>query len=155
MSQYTTKPTARLVWPGKTQISLCIHAVWSESSMISCVFYSLGAIQRGIQENLCNTGWMYRLIWVFAGHTGLIVDFVVPWLKFQFFIINYCYLKPKILVPWSLRSWELTLYDSQHEKMLCWTCAPSKDWPDCSSSLSDQSLGWCVFFTTSNLIFNT
>ena len=35
----------------------------------------------GYQENPCHIYWgMYRLIWVFAGHTGLIVGFVVRWL---------------------------------------------------------------------------
>ena len=57
----------------KTQISLRIRAVWSESSLIACTFYSRRAIQGGINENLCYTGWRYRLIWAFAGHTGLIV----------------------------------------------------------------------------------
>ena len=33
--------------------------------------------QKGINENPCLTGWIYRLIWVFAGHTDLIVGFVV------------------------------------------------------------------------------
>ena len=28
----------------------------------------------------CHTGWMYRLIWVFAGHASLTVDVVVRWL---------------------------------------------------------------------------
>ena len=52
-------------------ISLC----WSH-----CAFYSLRAIQRGMNESPCHTGQIYRLIWVFAGHAGLIVDFVVCWL---------------------------------------------------------------------------
>ena len=30
---------------------------------------------------LCQTGWTYRLIGVFAGYTGLIVGFVVRWLS--------------------------------------------------------------------------
>ena len=30
----------------------------------------------------CPTGWIYRLIWVYAGHTGLIVGFVLHWLKY-------------------------------------------------------------------------
>ena len=29
-------------------------------------------------------GWMYRMVWVFAGHTGLIVGFVVRWLYWYF-----------------------------------------------------------------------
>ena len=82
MSQRMTKPTIRLMQPAKTHISLHIRAVWSETSLILCAFCSLQAIQRGINENPCHTGWMYRLIWVFAGHTGLFVGFVVCWLIF-------------------------------------------------------------------------
>ena len=44
MSQHTTKPAIRLVRPAKTQISLRIRAVWSESSLIACAFYSTRAI---------------------------------------------------------------------------------------------------------------
>ena len=77
---WATKPTLKLVQTAKTQISLRIRAVWSESSLIACAFYSLHAIQRWMNENPCHTGWMYRLIWVFAGHTGLIVGFVMRWL---------------------------------------------------------------------------
>ena len=73
LSQHKTKPTIRLVRPGKTHI----RAVWSESPLIARAFYSLRAIQRGTNETPCNTGWMYRLTWVFAGHTGLIVGSVV------------------------------------------------------------------------------
>ena len=79
-SQRTTKPTIRLVRSAKTQIRLRIRAVWSESSLIAWAFYSLQVIQRGIHENSCKTGWIYRLIWVFAGHTGFIEGFVVRWL---------------------------------------------------------------------------
>ena len=86
-SQRTTKPTIRHVWPSKTQISfLCIRAVWWESSLIACASYSLRAIIRGI--NRCHTGLMHRLIWIFAGHTGLIVGFVVRWFISQIFLNN-------------------------------------------------------------------
>ena len=84
LSQRTTKPTIRLVRPAK--ISLRIRAVWSESSLITCAFYSFQALWRWINENSCHTGWMYRLIWVFAGHTGLIVGFVM---LFFFFLFLY------------------------------------------------------------------
>ena len=77
LSQCTTKPTIRLMLPVKTQISLHIHTVWSESLLIACVFYSLRAIQRGIKENPCHTGWMYRLTLFFAGYKGRIVGFVM------------------------------------------------------------------------------
>ena len=79
LSQRMTKSTIRLVRPAKTQISLRIRAVWSESSLIVCAFYTFQAIQRGINKKPCHTRWMYRLIWVFAGHSGLIVSFVVRW----------------------------------------------------------------------------
>ena len=46
---------------------------------IACAFYSIQAIQRKINETPCHIGFVYRLIWVFAGHTGLIVGFVVRW----------------------------------------------------------------------------
>ena len=44
------------MWPAKTWISLPIHAVWSESSLIAYAFYSLQAIQRAIDKNRCHTG---------------------------------------------------------------------------------------------------
>ena len=80
MSKRTQNLLYDFVRPAKTQISLRIRAVWSESSLIARTYYSLEAIQRGINENPCHTGWMYMLIWVFAGYTGLIVGFIVCWL---------------------------------------------------------------------------
>ena len=44
-----------------THISLCIPAVWLESLLIASAFCSLWAIQRGISENPCHTGRIYRL----------------------------------------------------------------------------------------------
>ena len=83
MSPCTTIPTIRLVRPAKTQISLCIHALLSEYLLIACAFYSLQAIQSRMKKNPCHTGWLYSLIWVFAGHTGLIVGFVLRGLKYN------------------------------------------------------------------------
>ena len=74
------EPTIRLVRPAKTQISLRMRAVWSDSSLIACVYYSLRLSKEG-QTSSCHTGWMYRLIWAFAGHTGFIVGFVMRWLN--------------------------------------------------------------------------
>ena len=51
-----------------------------KSSLIACAFCSLLAIQREVTENPCHTGLMYNLIWVLAGHTGLIVGFAMRWL---------------------------------------------------------------------------
>ena len=68
--------------PAKTLISLRIRAVWSESSLIACAFSRLRDIQREINKKPCHTGWMYRLISVFSGHTDFIVGFVVRWLSY-------------------------------------------------------------------------
>ena len=62
LSQRTTKPTIRLVRPSKTQIRLRECAVWSESLLIACAFNSLRTIQRGINDNPCNTRRMYVLV---------------------------------------------------------------------------------------------
>ena len=59
----------RLLLPAKTQISMRIREVWSETSLVACAFYSLQDIQRGLNKNPFYTGWMYRLIGVFAGDT--------------------------------------------------------------------------------------
>ena len=53
--------------------STCVSVKADQSLLIAYAFYSLQAIQRGINENPSHTGWLYKLIWVFAGHTGLLV----------------------------------------------------------------------------------
>ena len=63
MSQRTTKSAIRFLRPVKTQISLRIRAVWSESSPIACAFYNLRAIQRGMYLPYCRcTGWSESLL---------------------------------------------------------------------------------------------
>ena len=64
--------------------SIRIRAVWSEYSMIACAFYRIQTIQSEINENPRHTGWMLRLIWVFAGSTSLIVGFLVRWCNYSF-----------------------------------------------------------------------
>ena len=57
------------VRPAKTQISLGIRPVWSESSL--CAWRNLGSLAThwAHSEDSDRTGQMPRLIWVFAGHT--------------------------------------------------------------------------------------
>ena len=76
-----------LLRPAKTQISLRFRASY-QSSLIACAFYILQVLQRGINENPCHTGLMCRLIWVFPGYTGHIVDFAIHWLIFDVLRIN-------------------------------------------------------------------
>ena len=58
-SQRMTKPSIRLVRPAKTQISLRIRADWSESLPVACAFYSLRAVQRGMNKNPLSLCWSH------------------------------------------------------------------------------------------------
>ena len=77
LSQRTTKPTIRLIWPVKTAQSDLI-TVFADRK---CLLQPQGYRKRN-KGDPCHTGWMYWLIWDFAGHTGLIVGFVVRLLKY-------------------------------------------------------------------------
>ena len=77
MSRNTTKQTKWHVHPDKTQISLGIRPVWSESSLSPLRHLGPLATHRVHSEDSDQTGQMPRLIWVFAGRTDLFVGFVV------------------------------------------------------------------------------
>ena len=81
MSHLMTKSTKWHVHPMKTQISLGLRRVWSESSL--CAWRKLGSLAThwAHSEDSDQTGWMPRLIWVFAGCSHF-VGFVMRWLKF-------------------------------------------------------------------------
>ena len=61
------------VRPAKTQISLDIRPVWSESSLSAWRKLGSLAIHWADSEDSDQTGWMPRLIWVFAGHTLILL----------------------------------------------------------------------------------
>ena len=69
------------VHPVKTQVSLGIHPVWLESLLSA--WRNLGSLTTHWvnSEDADLTGWMPRLIWVFAGRTCHFVGFVVLPLK--------------------------------------------------------------------------
>ena len=71
LSCLMTKPTKWNVRPAKTQISLGIRPVWSESSLSA--WRKLGSLATHWvhSEDSDQTGQMPRLIWVFAGHTAI------------------------------------------------------------------------------------
>ena len=73
LSHLMTKPTKWHVRPAKTQISLGIHPVWSESSMSACRKLGSPATHWAHSEDSDQTGRMPRLIWVFAGRTGFVM----------------------------------------------------------------------------------
>ena len=80
MSRFRTKPTKWYVHPAKTQISLGIHPVWSESSLCAQWVAKDPSFLHADSEDSDQTGWMPRLIRVFAGRTCHFVGFVMRWL---------------------------------------------------------------------------
>ena len=73
LSRDMTKPTKRHVRPAKTQINLGICAVWSESSLGAWRKLGSLATHWAHSEDSDQTGRMPRLIWVFAGHTVILL----------------------------------------------------------------------------------
>ena len=82
MSRLMTKPTKWPVCPAKTQISLGIRPVWSESSLCAQWVAKDPNFLYADSEDSDQTGHMPRLIWVFAGCTCPFVGFVMRWLKY-------------------------------------------------------------------------
>ena len=68
-----TKPTKWALCPAKTQISLGIRPVWSESSLSAWRKLGSLATQWVHSEVSDQTGQMPRLIWVFAGCTVILL----------------------------------------------------------------------------------
>ena len=75
-SRIVTKPTKWHVRPAKTQISLGIRPVWSESSLCAQWVAKDPSFLQADSEDSDQTGRMPRLIWVFAGRTCRFVRFV-------------------------------------------------------------------------------
>ena len=69
MSLPVRKRTFWHVRPTKTQISLRIRAVWSQSTLLAWRNFASLAIQNALSEDSDQTARMRRLIWIFAGHT--------------------------------------------------------------------------------------
>ena len=63
--------------PAKTQISLGIHPVWSESSLSAQWVAKDPSFLQADSEDSDQTGRMPRLIWVFAGCTFILL--VLSW----------------------------------------------------------------------------
>ena len=78
------KPTQWHVRPAKTQISLGISPVWSESSLSAWRNIRPLTIFWAQSEDSDKTWRMPRLSWVFAGRTRHWVGFVVLWLIYSF-----------------------------------------------------------------------
>ena len=89
MSRSVTKSAKWYVRPVKTQISLGIRPVWSESSLCAyCVAKDPSFLQAD-NEASDQTGRMPRLIWVFVERTCHFVGFVTMRLKFRHGHLSY------------------------------------------------------------------
>ena len=91
LSCLMTKPAKWHVHPTKTQISLGIHPVWSESSLCTQWVAKDPNFLHGDSKDSDQTGQMPRLIQVFAGHTVIFSGFVMRWLiclQLLFYTLN-------------------------------------------------------------------
>ena len=61
------------VRPAKTQISLGIRPVWSETSLCAQQVAKDPMFLHAASEDSDQTGWMLRLIWVFPGRTLILL----------------------------------------------------------------------------------
>ena len=78
-----TKSTKWRMHPAKTQFSLGICPVWSESSLCAQWIAYDPKLLHVDSEDSDQIGQMPRLIWVFAGRTGHFVGFVMNSLKYH------------------------------------------------------------------------
>ena len=83
MSCHMTKPTKWRVRPVMTKFSLSICPVWSETLLCAQWVTKDPRFLYADSEGSGQTGWMARLIWVFAGRTCHFLGFVVRWLTLQ------------------------------------------------------------------------
>ena len=82
MSRLVTKPTKWHMRPAKTLISLGITKTDQPSSLCAQWLAKDPSFLHTDSEDSDQTGWMPRLIWVFAGRTCHYVGFVTRRLKF-------------------------------------------------------------------------
>ena len=107
------------VRPVKTKISLGIHPVWSESSLCTQWVAKDPGFLHVDSKDSDQTGWMPRLIWVFAGCTCNIVGFVTRRLKCLVCkgeYVTHC----STAIPPDVAPGPDMLYEPRHKK----TCFP-------------------------------
>ena len=84
-----TKPTQWYVRPAKTQISLGLCPVWSESSLCTQWVAKDPRCHHGTVKT-DQIGRMPWLIWVFPGRTDHLIGFVMLWLKCAYAATQIC-----------------------------------------------------------------
>ena len=131
MSHLMTKPTKWHVRPAKTQISLGIRPVWSESLLSACRKLGSLATHWTHSEDSDQTGWMSRLIWVFAGRTCHFVAFIT--LRLILFLHNAC----QLLLCWH---WYINLFG--WKKNSFWLCFKFRVWENPKLEICSNSSFW-------------
>ena len=126
MSRLMTKPTKWHVHPAKTQISLGIRPVWSESSLCAQWVAKGSSFLHADSEDFDQTGRMPRMIWVFAGRTGHFVGFVMRRLIWQFTYFQQ-YFSHIILLVFKLISRDTEKYEVWTVKSELWSLK-SEQW---------------------------
>ena len=84
MSRVMIRPLQWHVFQVKTQISLGIRPVWSESSLCAQWVAKDPIFLHADSEDSDQTGRIPRRIWVFAGRTRHFVGIVMRWLTWDF-----------------------------------------------------------------------
>ena len=116
----TTKPTRWHRRPAKTRLSLCIHPVWSESSLCAEWVAKDRRCFHTDNEDSDQTGWMTRLTWVLAGRTCHFVGFVMRGLIYLWLLRRVALVMDQHL-GMSQYKWSALRQNSQND------CAPSED----------------------------
>ena len=70
-------PTVRYVRPAKPQISLRIHAVWSEPLLVAWIFYDHKATDRTSFGVYKLKGRLHRLVWVYTCRNATLLEIVL------------------------------------------------------------------------------
>ena len=125
LSHLVTKPTQWHVHPAKTQISLGIRPVWSESSLCAQWVAEGPSFLHRDSEDSDQTGRMPRLIWVFDGRTRTLLvlsrggSFVIMISTLKQFdvilLLLYSFVRPSFLAF-------ATLLDGGDKTILCDLC---------------------------------
>ena len=122
MSRRMPKPTKWPVCPAKTQISLGICPVWSESSLST--WRKLGSLATHWRP------WSDWAVWVFAKRIVHFVGFVMQWLKCRLFMYGcshklkhakgfwkYCIDSNKCLVSWNSQTLKNDVLETKFEQI--------------------------------------
>ena len=135
MSRSMTKPIKWHVRRAKSQISLGIPRVWSESSLSTWTDLGFLATNWARREDSDQSVRMTRLIWVFAGRTGHFVGFICAAAQLIFYdpyFTEYQWKKAQTLASYCYPLWmfQITFVP------ICW-CA-DKIWLSRSNSFQSN-----------------